>query len=1302
MSVEKTGPKGYEVQYLLTLWLGLLHEIDEPGKSTLQVEGLEDAELILRVDSEELQFSMQSKYQEGDLDAPVLAEWLAHFGSRQATECLIHRLQNNPQLVALLITKRRCADNTKGFIRPLGEFNPHKQPPLTKDGLSLLCKGLTRIFRAKATKLEEARADVCQNLAETLEQAGLTDMWKRIVIWDQLTEDEVEQRVLRSLERFRIPAITRPTIIGLLLQEIRKGRDSGNDVMPAIRNLLKKHDVKRMQLAQLNLARPEEQILVGILESKKILCLTGRPQSGKSHLACSIAQSMQDRGIDCLRTDDVQQAINFLDPYTLETKLVVLDDPFTFAHDRSKMRYRISQLARKIAGQHRLIITARIEELEGIAHRIGWVVKDAYGSEWYDVTVINREFCFVLWNHLKRTHTVHEKINRIIEEHFKTALETELLQPGQLDHLARNQPSTSDWGAEAVLSLARFNAPMIADQLCSDDETRLLQLVLGMCAAGFNGMSEIEIQFALQKELIGSGMHPDSLGRMISLGQGNVDQDPDRDFPEYEALFRISSEIKTQLRSFERKGYLRFSVDRWQFSHPDYREAFQRRLLLEPPSAQEDVIDLFRRAFESLDSEVGQSACRFLSLWLSQWNPIDRALKEQIIKHANKAAKRSIFPHVRGSLLMILLTESNHQTTEDLLYLAKNVEASMQAILWKGNTPWIHNSSKGWFADYSRKERQISSQELNMAMSSFEGNQPCQNLPNRVADAFNTVFMLRKAGFTPSVAILRTLLKSDQVFIRADAAEVSLQWGIIANEEIRNLIFSDDHPFVKARVVNKLIKGWPGFKSVGNLTEICKSAAKALEGPAVAVICCHSYFNLYTEINEDPDYWSSLDDNDWQILWSYWAKSAVSILRTLAPLHYRIATDEYYATARESASFVSADDFFALSSAWIDWIEEQLKYSFLDDWALSVVDCCFEAKNLSTHQRNQIAKRMLSVDSTDACGMAVRDLMDHWAELSICEIESLLHCLRSSRIDAYWLKSIALTRADVSIEIMPILTSTTDFFSLPATESVNALVPSMRYACMALTMGYVGYCSAFGVAENRRYFWDNILFSVLQNPADSMFQASVCHLLDRIVNRKNSSDLTKLWESVCSAPDADTRGILIRELLSCSIGWGSQRLGVIWRLFLMIKMPAQERQGYIDQLVSCIESLDLKYRGVQELSKLLGEEFFKTEILSRMSNDLVGWRLFKIMSGAVESEDQTLFANALIAFYTSSPPRLVSFHDWFHDMVADWKFDKANELKKVIKDARSKSIEVARHQRDEYDGFRIQLKDWATPHLTDC
>jgi hypothetical protein len=49
MSVELHAPKGYEVQYLVTLWIGLLSELAAPGQASVCVEEKEDAEVSLAI-----------------------------------------------------------------------------------------------------------------------------------------------------------------------------------------------------------------------------------------------------------------------------------------------------------------------------------------------------------------------------------------------------------------------------------------------------------------------------------------------------------------------------------------------------------------------------------------------------------------------------------------------------------------------------------------------------------------------------------------------------------------------------------------------------------------------------------------------------------------------------------------------------------------------------------------------------------------------------------------------------------------------------------------------------------------------------------------------------------------------------------------------------------------------------------------------------------------------------------------------------------------------------------------------------
>ena len=114
MSVEIEGVKGYEYQYLATIYLSLLYI----GKSNLEVyvENTEDARLIFTEEDREKEIYLQAKKHETAISIEDLCLWLTHFGERQSDEFLLSRISEENHYV-VFISAGRCNDGLLQFIR---------------------------------------------------------------------------------------------------------------------------------------------------------------------------------------------------------------------------------------------------------------------------------------------------------------------------------------------------------------------------------------------------------------------------------------------------------------------------------------------------------------------------------------------------------------------------------------------------------------------------------------------------------------------------------------------------------------------------------------------------------------------------------------------------------------------------------------------------------------------------------------------------------------------------------------------------------------------------------------------------------------------------------------------------------------------------------------------------------------------------------------------------------------------------------------------------------------------------------
>lgn len=110
MTIELTGPQGYEHQYRVTACVGLLVE-RTATELIVEPRGKEDA--LLRATSSDgtgTSCELQVKSEATTVDAALLAAWLLHFPEGSAEGSLIERLADDDSVSAVFAVGGRVSD----------------------------------------------------------------------------------------------------------------------------------------------------------------------------------------------------------------------------------------------------------------------------------------------------------------------------------------------------------------------------------------------------------------------------------------------------------------------------------------------------------------------------------------------------------------------------------------------------------------------------------------------------------------------------------------------------------------------------------------------------------------------------------------------------------------------------------------------------------------------------------------------------------------------------------------------------------------------------------------------------------------------------------------------------------------------------------------------------------------------------------------------------------------------------------------------------------------------------------------
>jgi hypothetical protein len=1302
MSVEISGPKGYEVQYLVTVWLALLAERTTPAQASVLVEHKEDAEIMVPLAGIPQHIALQSKYQAGKLDLEVLAGWLAHFLPRSDSESLFTRIISDDNLIALFVTQARCGDEARGFCRPRGDWNPHTKPPVTVKQANDLALRLSETNRSSSSKLEQKRVEASGQSAETLKTDVGRKSLRRIVIWEQITDTLAAEEINQLLQHFRIPRAEYGSVTGSLINAVIKARDHREEVMPTVRQILRSHAADRFLREKNHTPRAEDEPLADELEEKHILWLTGRSLSGKTHAGEAIAQRFQDAGVECFETEDLREARKFLASGEIHTRLVLLDDPLLLAPQPMRMWGAVVKFAQALPPQHRLIVTAKLEQLTELDSSFDQTRPDLFGCRWHDLTVNDREFLVSYWTSLTSGNSFPPDSVGAVVHYLQTCDQLELLQPGQLRHLAFSPIGRlAGESIDELVRVARFNAQVLARELLQEDATRLLCLALGVGASSKSGISEREIGFLMSQGHEGPALAKEKAGGFIVRGR-NFEKDAPvtaPSFPSYDIEPVLTDDAARRLRGFEQRGFVFWRGSRVYFTHPDYREAFQERVIIEPQNGLEKIRAVVSRAVGALDPAVGTSAARLLDRWIAVLSKSDVSAEGEAVEIAFKALRGSLFPDVRAAVMLSLLNnleDLSEAQEQELLRLALWTEGEAQSVTWAGDTAWLSDDpDRNWVEEHLRSRRSLPDKQVDAVVERLGDARTTASVTGPEADAVNTAYL--RTDKQPDPRALAALLNRDEIFIRSDAAYVLISRRVVDDAKLYQRVFEDQHPIVIARAVRAVFESWPITPprvEADLRTKVCV----ALSDPAVAAIASRWLFDLgdeYSYYHLVP--WKTLSPSDKKNLWGFWVDAMDVALRTLAPRRFWMKSGDLYLSAKAATQSISPEDACRLADAWLTWIIEQTKFSTLDDYAVSVAAFLLESTAPNRKLREPEICRILSLRETDTIAVNLTDLVSGWDSLTKVEQEAITALLKSKREDVVWLQALVLTRSQPPPILVELILGRSDFFQLSSIEQTSILPAPLLAKCLQLLTGPVGYGTQFGVGDGTEHVWGPILNLQLAAPNQPHFSLAVSNLIERAALRASSQPtLVSDWQGVCRIADRPTRSALFKELLNWSLNFTGSQLAPFWKSFFELKFEGDEREDYVSEIANYLEGLSCSHNDAKSLFALFGDEFFARDILKRSIGDTVACTFITEMPKPLETEDIALEAVKLIAtMFCEGPPRILFVVERIRIWLKACANDQARALNSgPVEEARLAIIEKGFNQKMARRPFKAEIHDW--------
>lgn len=853
MSVEITGPKGYEWQYRATCLIAL----QNPYCDSLVVEGVggEDAQLKYSDGGETHNIEIQAKSSQVDIDLTVLCEWICHFPSNESTDSILSRLASGNVRI-LFVAGGRCNDATRTFINKLGDLA--LQSAISKETCNLFLKALDDYASnyPKDSPLKRARQQSLNSLAGVLNvnRASLKRALCRIVIWESTTVNSIESELVGILtKKHRVPRLECKSVMLLLEDAIREARDNRADVAYKVSKIISQKSSLAILGDEPHSALGNESNLLSRLQAENSLLLKGRSQCGKTNMAKFLAQSLQEEGVNCVIGSDVAEAARFLTERNEEPRLYLLEDPFDNRDATGALE--VADSVRRLRGdlrKHRfLIVTSASDKATPVLHLLP---KD----EWVDSTVSDSDILMGLWEDRFKNDQRLRGLEGTLRSGLAQMPSDRLPQFGHLLHLSRIS-GIEKMSFEVMMELARFDIGSIAHGLAERGKmSRQIHTALRIGASTTKRIGLNDLAFILSDRQERPG-YDEALGLMI----GGVSQDVS--FPEGPPSTNLPSVYLDELEYLEAQGYIRGTTVGVEFAHPDYYEVSTKVLAAGSEITLPDRLGILDRGLSSLNETVAKSSASTLPLFYRILDNSGDA--RHLVFEVGARAMRSIFPGVRDIALDAIIDWLPTLTPDDqnrgMALIANDHGYSYGEIKWEDEIPWT-SLSRSWEDLFVSPELPNSS-ELETLLNMIVSGKAERGI--RPREAWDLVhFIESNLDLPQSSVVLRELLKQSHAFIRSKAIVLLIKKEIGSPEIYLEPLTDERNPSVIRAAISQCFHSWQHAEDQERLI-LRNWLHRAFGRGSTAVVCSKLLVDFGDPFSSGTPNYEELGESDRQSLW---------------------------------------------------------------------------------------------------------------------------------------------------------------------------------------------------------------------------------------------------------------------------------------------------------------------------------------------------------------------------------------------------------------------------------------------------
>lgn len=1255
MSVEIVGALGFDYQYTVTLYMILKYLEMDHFEVLVENESFEDAKLSYQLEDKTYHIELQVKKKASEIAYDEFATWLAHFQKSKSDCFILDRIQQSDTNYLVFVTNNRCTDNVSKFVGKENEIKENKicfSAEMLKDLKLRMLKGIDNKNELGRKRKEHIEQYFNQKKNELNKVLG------RVYIIER--KDQIEREIYIILkEQYQIPKMICRDVMNQMLDVVRQGRDSGEDITALIREILKNKRFSRVLPEDKSFYKRDSiDILKSELLQKNLLLLTGVPFSGKTYIAKTIAQELQDNGYYVKLTDNIiedQEAYYFLMSPENDSRLLLIEDPFGHigkSENYIQIRDKIEGLIRdRLSINRKVIITSRLDILLDVFQKKQIEECKIQGNGWINTSISSKEEAEKIWlrfyGESDESLQVFERLKRSFDHHDETVF----LEIGEMRHLllsVQNINVLTHMSTDEIIKQARISSEEVCRKIKSYGETyKDIFILLGCFCNIVRSVSVKDLAYILcsneESVSIRQKMEEEVT---VSIGDRQKNSHIHQEFPVYAQMPKLDEDIISILRVLCEKGYIYKEriTNEIYFLHPIY--TYASKLLLQEEIEDdwdiEKYIKYMRRAIGSLSSNA--AFCSLCQLG----QEFDR---EQMIIDCIVEGSRSIFPAIRDVSILYLdqnFDNLNEQVQKDFMKNIRNGRTADKYMQWNGNECWYQMDGKHYFDFFNMDD--FWGKDINFTLEEIE-----ERVRKKENFSKKEIYDILSSSLADNLSreFLEYTLLSDEAVIRSRAIFYLFK-NYAAKLDFEKTEYLQR--FENYNVVYGMLKGM--FSSVNDFSEenvkkLIIYFQKQFERKSVSMYVEDLFDKFGDEYDSKAIDWGKYAEAERLRIWKIWAALFSKWLVCFPAKFMGMNEPHMSLNIDRSLKYLNNQkEVVDVANAWIQWIHNYSKYHSVNDYGMSVLDYLITGTKNSACLRKGMIKKELKVNSTSLVTAHISHIVDLWDMLTDEERKDICEYLKNEmRGDMKWIQAVALTRKNVTKDIQIAITGNV-FLDKEPKKIIDTLnEKNILTECLHIFCGFPQPLWFNGYHHSGKYsLWDGVMMEVLKKDiVDENYNISLREMIDELYNNNdhrfvNGYDVYKEMLS-----DEEKRKQIFERLAYTSVTQ-NQDNKKMWDELLQACSEEEKKQYFliISNFIEMVEYENMGYNGLlceyelKDIVHYILPCFSSDQSIYKLSDAmLLMYRNIQEMEVDESKKVKQLYETMVQETYKNDPPRLL-------------------------------------------------------------